>query len=363
MIFTTNRDHFSAALRKCVEMAHKQTMPILGCVLLRVTGDQLSISATTLDMWISATVKIEAGKDGAVCLNARQLLSVVDNCRELEVVLEVKQGTASISSGKSKFKIAGMDAAEFPAMPEVVGEKVSVEQPVLVKMLKATEKAASVDYDNRRILCGVYFQFREDKLTLVATDGRRLAETTSDAKADEGSFFILPDMALPHLKRILGFDGDAIIRCDGKMVSFACSLGTLWSKVIEGNFPNYKQVIPKYETPPIKIERELLKECVERGMVGSYADDKILPKIQFRFTKGELECSAMTAQRGESMDSLAIDYDGPDVTLNLNPHYLLDCLASVPDDLVGLNFRDELSPLVITGIAFLSVIMVMKPAA
>lgn len=363
MTFTTNRDHLSAALRKCAEMAHKTTIPILGCVLLRVHGDTLTLSATNLDMGIECSVKVEAGKDGAVCLPAKHLLSVVENCRELEVVVEVKGLQAVITSGKSRFKMAGLEAGEFPSMEKVSGPKIVIGEPELGRMIKATFPFVSwLDIPSKIILNGICFESKDGNLTLTATDGQRLATTTRDAKCAQGPGFILPNPAIPHLRRLIGFDKEATITASERRVSFETSLGCLWTKVIEGNYPNWRRVIPTLETAPIKIERELLKECISRGAMGSFKDDKHHGNMTLRIASGEMECSAASAQRGESVDSLAVDYSGPELALMVQPDFILQALTALDDDMVGLNYHPENNALLITAIAFTSLIKLLVPA-
>ena len=220
-------------------------------------------------------------------------------------------------------------------------------------MLKSVSYAQSSD-ENRYILNGVYFNFSEDKLTLVATDGRRLALTAleTDVAADNSGSLILPAKTVAELERLLGKGEKLKIAFNDRQVAFEIAIEEegdtglseqlyLVSKIVEGNYPNYRQVIPKETEHRVKIERELMLECVHRAaLVTSDKNNSVKLKV----SKNLLEITGSSSEYGESHESMAIAYDGPEVQVGFNPQFLMEPLKALTKDEVFFEFKDELSP-------------------
>jgi DNA polymerase III subunit beta len=232
--------------------------------------------------------------------------------------------------------------------------------------LRKVSYAQSTD-ENRYILNGVYFNFADGKLTLVATDGRRLATTARGlaAEATQTGQLILPARTVNELQRMLGDNGDVRIAFNDRQVSFRVQIAkpdaaltdqiNLVSKVVEGNYPNYRQVIPKETVHRIDLEREQLLECVQRAAL--MTSDK---NTSVKLTVGEskLVITASSSEYGESQEEVAIKFDGPQVQIAFNPAYLLDPLKALSDDTVQFEFKDDMSPGVIRNKEeFLCVVM------
>lgn len=357
MTFTTNRDHLSSALRKCAEVAHKQTMPVLGSVLLRVSGPTLHLSATDLEVGLECQVAIESGRDGSICLPAEHLLACVDVCPNLEVKMEVSDLSAVLKSGSAKFKLHGMDAQEFPPTQKIIGISFSLPEAELAPMLRKVSYAMSNDA-HRYILQGVYFEFKDEEFCVVATNGRQLskAKAKAKAKAKDGGF-ILPAKAVLLLQKFLGRDKDVTLTFSERAVSFECAAGTIQSKIVEGSYPNYRQVIPKETEHRVKIERELMAECVQRGGLAISENNT---STRFAFTKHILTISSRSSEYGDASADMAIVYDGPEIQIALNIGYLLPVLANLTQDEIEIGLQDELSPFVLTVPDFISIIMPLR---
>ena len=203
----------------------------------------------------------------------------------------------------------------------------------------------------------------ENKLTLVATDGRRLALFESELefpKSNERDF-ILPTKAVTELQRLLGDEGDVVISSSSNLVSFQLNGAQLVSKLVEGNYPNYRQVIPGEAKERIPLEREALLNCVRR--VSLLSSDKT-SSLRLSFTKNNLDITATTPEVGEAKESMSVNYRGRDIAIAFNPEFLMDPLRSLPNDEVYLELIDEMSPGVIKiQTPFLYVIMPMRVSA
>ena len=200
---------------------------------------------------------------------------------------------------------------------------------------------------------GVYFNFADEKLTLVATDGRRLALTALDIEisGDNTGSLILPAKTVAELERLLGKGEKVKIAFNARQVAFEITIEEeasglvdqlyLVSKIVEGNYPNYRQVIPKETEHRVKIERELMLECVNRAAL--VTSDKS-HSVKLKVSKNLLEISGSSSEYGESHESMAIAYDGPEVQVAFNPQFLMEPLRALSKDEVFFEFKDELSP-------------------
>jgi DNA polymerase-3 subunit beta len=210
------------------------------------------------------------------------------------------------------------------------------------------------------VLNGILVSLTENKLSLVATDGRRLALFDTDLefpKSHERSF-ILPTKAVTELQRLLSDEGNVVISSSENLVSFELNGTQLVSKLVEGNYPNYRQVIPGEARERITLEREVLLNCVRR--VSLLSTDKT-SSVRLNFTKNNLEITANTPDVGEAKETMSINYRGSDISIAFNPEFLMDPLRNLPNDEVFLELIDELSPGAIKiQTPFLYVIMPMR---
>jgi DNA polymerase III subunit beta len=207
------------------------------------------------------------------------------------------------------------------------------------------------------------FSFKDNLLTMVATDGRRLAMMEHEMEFPQSHEieFIVPTKAVNELQRILGDEGEVIIKVTGSQAGFDMGNGLLVTKLIEGNYPNYRQVIPGEPKERISIERESFLRSVSR--VSLLASEKS-NSVKLQFTQGNVEIVASSQDIGEARETLAIPYKGPNMTIAFNPEYLLAPLRNLTTDEVSLNLIDEISPGVIrVGTTFLYVLMPMRVTA
>ena len=356
MKFKINQDHFSNGLQQVLNVvATRSTMPILSNVLIEAEEGHISLTTTNLDLGIRCRIKADVTETGSITLPVRKLATIVRELPVNEVFIETsKNNQAKITSGGSLFKIMGLGSEEFPPLPNFENRKVfELSQEEIVNMLKSVSYAQSTD-ENRYILNGVYFNFADEKLTMVATDGRRLGLTALDLNISEenAGSLILPAKTVGELERLIGKGEKVKIAFNDRQAAFEVDIDEsgdtglvdhlyLVSKIVEGNYPNYRQVIPKETEHRVKIERELMLECVNRAaLVTSDKNNSIKLKV----SKNLLEITGQSTEYGESHESMAIAYDGPEVQVAFNPQFLMEPLKALTKDEVFFEFKDELSP-------------------
>lgn len=344
----------------------RTTLPVLSNVLLRAEANRLDLTATDLDVTISTAVEAMVEKPGALTLPAKRLLGIVKELPTPQIELEVDdKNLCRIVSGSSFYKIHGLAAEEFPPFPKFAeNRRITLPQDKLRSLLKKTSFAISTD-ESRFVLNGIFISLKEHKITLVATDGRRLAlaeEEVDVPPASQGEC-IVPAKAINELTRLLGTQSDVEIKLTDNQVGFTLNnekgLATIIiSKLIDGNYPNFKQVIPAEAKERITLVREELLQALRRAEI--MTSDKS-NSVKLAFGKNKLEISANTPEVGEARESIAINYKGPEMAIAFNPVYMMDPLRALDNDEVYLDLIDELSPGVIKiNAPFLYVIMPMR---
>lgn len=355
MKFKINRDHFANGLAQVLNVVgSKATMPILSNVLIEAEKDHISLTTTNLDLGIRCRIKAEIKDPGAVTLPVKRLAGIVRELPNLDVTVDGSPNhQVKLTSGGSTFKIMGIGKEEFPPLPEFGEEKAhSLAQSELATMLRSVAYAQSND-ESRYILNGVYFNFRDGRLFLVATDGRRLAMVSKEMEvpADAAGAIILPAKTVGELTRLLDKGEKVQISFNDRRAAFQVATDKdasglvdniyLYSKVVEGNYPNYQQVIPKETHQRIKLERELLLQCVHRAAL--VCSEKA-NSVKIRLSTNLLEITAQSPDFGEAHESMAISYSGPDLQVAFNPAFVMDPLKALSKDEVFFEVKDEVSP-------------------
>ena len=372
MKFKINRDHFANGLAQVLNVVgSKATMPILSNVLIEAEKDQISLSTTNLDLGIRCKIKGEIKEGGSVTLPVKRLATIVRELPSVDVTFDGSPNhQVKLTSGGSTFKIMGIGKDEFPPLPEFGDEKAyTLDQSELVSMLRSVSYAQSTD-ETRYILNGVYFNFRDEKLTLVATDGRRLALIAKEMEvpAANAGAIILPAKTVSELNRLLDKGTKVKINFNERRAAFQISTDKdtsglidhvyLYSKVVEGNYPNYQQVVPKETHQRIKLERELLLQCVHRAQL--VCSEKA-NSVKIKISSNLLEIFAASSDFGEAHESMAIGYNGPDLQVAFNPAFLMDPLKALTKDEVFFEVKDEVSPGVFKTLeSFICVIMPVR---
>jgi DNA polymerase-3 subunit beta len=372
MKFKINRDHFASGLAQVLNVVgSKATMPILSNVLIEAEKDQISLTTTNLDLGIRCRIKAEVKEAGAVTLPVKRLATIVRELPNVDVTFDAAPNhQVKLSSGGSNFRIMGIGREDFPPLAEIGDDKdFTLEQAELAGMLRSVAYAQSTD-ETRFILNGVYFNFKDQKLSLVATDGRRLALVSKEMEtpAAKSGAIILPAKTVSELVRLLDKGAKVKISFSDRKAAFQIATDKdttglidniyLYSKVVEGNYPNYLQVIPKETHQRIKLERELFLQCIHRA--GLVCSDKS-NSVKIKLTSNLLEITAQSPDFGEAHESMAISYSGPELQVAFNPAFVMDPLRALAKDEVYFELKDEVSPGVFKTLdSFICVIMPVR---
>ena len=372
MKFKINRDHFTNGLTQVLNVVGtKATMPILSNVLIEADKDFITLTTTNLDLGIRCKIKAEVSAPGAVTLPVKRLATIVRELPSLDVSVDAGANHhVKINSGGSSFRIMGIGKEEFPPLPESAGETTFIlAQDELVSMLKNVSYAQSAD-ESRYILNGVYFNFKDGRFSVVATDGRRLALMSKEMEIPESSAgsITLPAKTVAELLRMLDKGNNVKVSFNERRASFQINVEKdtgglldsiyLYSKVVEGNYPNYNQVIPKETHQRIKLERELFHQCVHRAAL--MCSDKA-NSVKIKLSTNQLEITAQSPDVGEAHELMAIAYSGPELQVAFNPNFILDPLNALTKDEVFFEVKDEVSPGVFKTLdSFICVIMPVR---
>src|SRR5208282_1356013 len=318
-------------------------------VLLRTGENKLEFVATDLDVSVACSVEANVKKKGASTVPVKRFFNIVRELASPEIELEVDEKHAcSVRAGASFYKIHGLSAEEFPPIHALKEDKkITLPQEKLKGMLRKTSFAISTD-ESRYVLNGIFISLKEHKMTMVATDGRRLALVDEELDIPENSQgeFIIPTKAVNELNRLLGDKGDVEIKLGDNHVSMTLSDDKgfsilLLSKLVEGNYPNYRQVIPSETKERITLPREELLAAVRRAQI--MTSDKA-NSVKMAVSLNNLAITANSPEVGEARESLAINYKGKDMAIAFNPAYLIEPLNALTEDEVFLELIDELSP-------------------
>ena len=344
----------------------RTTLPVLSNVLLRGEGNRLELTATDLDVSISSGVEASVERPGAVTLPAKKLFGIIRELPTPQIEIEVdEKNNARITAGASFYRINGLAAEEFPPFPKFEeNRRITIGQDKLKSLLRKTSFAISTD-ESRFVLNGIYMVLKEHNVTLVATDGRRLAlaEEGVDMPPSSQGECIVPSKAINELNRLLGTQHEVEIKFTDNQVAFTLQgekgYSTLIiSKLIDGTYPNYRQVIPAEAKERITLVREELLQALRRAELMTSEKSN---SVKLSFTKNKVEITANTPEVGEVRETIAINYSGSDIAIAFNPIYMMDPLKNLDNDEVYLELIDELSPgLIKINAPFLYVLMPMR---
>jgi DNA polymerase-3 subunit beta len=337
------RDPFLRALQLVQNLVEpRQTLPILANVLIEAQENTLRVAATDLEVGARVTVPATITRPGAITLAARKLLELVRELPAQPVTLKLQEnGWVQLLCGTATFRLVGLPAEEYP--PIETGEAdawVTVDAARLRAMLARTSFAMSQD-ESRPFLNGLYLLVRKGELRLVATDGHRLALARTGVEADAEMSGIVPRKAVLEIGRVLGGSEEATLAVRENQFYLRTPGFALASKLVEGTFPSYEQVLPKGHPRRVTVEREALMSALRR--VSVVADDRTRP-IRFTVGPNAVRLSASSQELGEAEEVLPAECGGEELTIGFNTRYILDALAPMEGDRVVIELKDPLSP-------------------
>jgi len=346
MKFNTTKDVLTKGIQSVQTAINtKSTLPILANILIEATDNNVVLTTTNLDIGIISTIPIKPSIAGAITIPAKKFSDIIKELPGEETIsISVKKNNqVSIECGKNTFKIMGLPKEEFPQLPEFKDkDSITFEQKKLKKLLKMTGFAVSHD-ETRYVLNGILFIVKPTYIRLVATDGRRLAmieDKVQLPKALERKF-IVPTKAVDELDRILGEEGDVEVFLSDNQAFFDAGHTRLVSRLIEGEFPNYEQVIPKEVKEKITASKEKFLSAIKRVALFTNPDSMA---VRVDLGKDKIVMSKNTPYLGEARVEIDAEYKGKDISVGFNPDYLIDLLKNIDQDTINLELTDAEKP-------------------
>lgn len=340
----------------------RQTLPILANVLLETEGESVRATATDLEVGARVVIPGRVASPGAITLSARKLLEIVRELPPSPVTLKVQEGTwVTIRCAGAAYKLVGLSPEDFPTVQAAESaEWVNMEARVLREMLAETSFAISHD-ESRYALNGVCFSVGPEEIRLVATDGHRLAlARRAVTNVGPGGSGIVPRKAVHEVARVLGAGETVQVSLSGNQFALRMPNFLLTARLIEGQFPNYEQVLPKGHPTRLMLPRDALVSAIRR--VSVLSEERTKP-VKVLLSPGLLKFTAYTPELGEAEETVAVEYGGEEVTIGFNSRYLLDAISPIADEQVVVELKDGASPGVFKGVGgedYLCVIMPMR---
>jgi DNA polymerase-3 subunit beta len=339
MKFTITRERLHEGLvAVAASVPTKTTLPVLSNILLEAVADGIRLSGTDLDIAVSTLVPAEVDTPGAVTIPAKKLVEIV---RELPSAA-IRIGSSGeqrvdLECGRSRFRLLGIPREEFPNFPPVSFENSwTVTSSDLQKLINHVSFASSTE-ESRPILNGVLWELHRDVMRMVATNGHRLAKMDVPVSGGSASAtLIVPPKALEQVRRLFGPADEIEIARSDNHLGFRTGSTVVFTRLIEGPYPNYEQVIPKDNDRSCTVEKDSLAAALRR--VGVVASDQT-HRVRLQFAAGTLKLSVSTPDLGEAQDEIAVTYDGDPLEIGFNANYLLEVLKFMPTDEVRLTFK------------------------
>jgi DNA polymerase-3 subunit beta len=324
----------------------KTTIPILSNYLFEAAGDRLSLTATDLDLSLRTSCNAKVKKEGACTIPARKLYDYVKLLPDADITIKLLENHwVSIRCGRSNTKMVGMAKSNFPGLPVFpAAGAIKIPAAVLRSMIGKTGFAIASE-ESRYTLNGALMVLKPESITMVATDGHRLAHVERGAEKFEGVSgemkTLIPKKAMDELKSLLDSDVETIdFAKDESTLFFRVGPRLLTSRQLTGQFPNYEAVLPKDISKSIALKGEELGAAIAR--VAQFADERSRA-VRLRLEKGELKISASSTETGESEDSIEVAYDGEPMAIGFNAQYLMDFIKATGSCEVKLELKDAQS--------------------
>ncbi|MGI9202600.1 MAG: DNA polymerase III subunit beta [Woeseiaceae bacterium] len=341
MKLTAGRESLLKPLQAVIGVVERrQTMPILANVLLVAKGGEVSVTATDLEVELVAVADVTVDSPGEVTVPGRKLLDI---CRALpddaEIAISQSGEKLNIKSGRSKFSLTTLPAAEFPTVDDInAGHTVSVSQEVLARLLEKTHFSMA-QQDVRYYLNGLLLETGKNVLRAVATDGHRLAlcEVDLDDKKAPEQQVIVPRKGVLELQRLMSGNGDLQIELGSNHVRIQLEGIRFTSKLIDGRFPEYERVIPQDTSNALSADRSLFRSALQRTAILS---NEKYRGIRLIIREGGMVLQAHNPEQEEAEEELEAEYSGDEIEIGFNVNYLLDALSAIESDEVSLALVD-----------------------
>jgi DNA polymerase-3 subunit beta len=338
----------------------KAVLPILSNILIETQKEGIKLTATDLDIGISCIIPVDIQEPGTITLPAKRFNDIIRELPDNNISITTKKNNSVIiETVLCQFRILGLPSEEFPKLPQFKDrEVIRLEQPSLKEMLGLTSFAVSFD-EARYVLNGILFKILHNNLTLVATDGKRLAVIERKRKQDTAKdiSIIVPIKTIQELNRNLKDEGELSLILGDNQALFDLGEVVIVSRLIEGEFPDYQQVVPPPSENKIKIERQQLLLAIKRAALLSTPDYQA---VKLEVFKNKLVVSKSTPDVGESQEEVTIEYQGKEMAIGFNPNYLIDVLKNLTGERVEFEVTDSEKPGAIRTNGYIYIVLPMR---
>ena len=357
------KDKLREVISKADKITSKNiTLPILSCLLLEVKNNNLQIKATNTDIGIESTIPVKTSEEGIVAVPGSVLNNLISNIQDdRNITLETIDGNLQVKTDHSKTIIKSHSFDDFPTIPKVSdGVSFNLDSKKLVKGLKSVCFSSSIS-SVKPELSSVYIYINENDLIFTATDSFRLAEKKIKIEKDDNYFNILiPLKNIPEIIRIFEeFNGEISVCLSKNQISFSDNYNYVVSRLIDGIFPDYKQIIPnEVKTEAIVLKQDLLSVLKISNVFSDKFNQiniKILP------SKKVFEITTKNSNIGENTNIVPASLSGEDISVNFNYKYIIDCLPSIDSDSISLSFNGISKPMTIRGVSDKSFTYIVMP--
>lgn len=344
-----NQQNLLSALQTASKaLSSKSPLPILEGVYLSTQDDKLIVKCMNMSLQIQLSIDAEIIKEGTIVLPGKIFIEVVRRLPDKQIEIDVSDNfSATLFCGESNTTLQGMDYSEFPSLPELDGESVTLPQQLVKDMIKKTVFATAHD-ETKPVLTGALMEIDQNKVLMVALDGYRMAMRKEIMENDLGQHkVILPAKSMIELGKILGDEGEMVVSFWKGYLKFEMDDVSIITRLIEGEFIKYDQIIPKEHTTRVTVNGQTLYASIERASLMAREGNNNL--IRISITDKGIEIKSQS-EIGNTNEHVLCRKDGGDLEIAFNALYLLDVLRTLDDEEISLNFNTNVSPLVINPI-------------
>ncbi|MCK5356817.1 MAG: DNA polymerase III subunit beta [Elusimicrobiales bacterium] len=341
------------------------TIPILQNFLMETKKEGLKIVFTDLEMAIKHFIKVDIEKEGSVTVPIKKFMEIVhtlENNKDISITVDSANKT-TINSGKSKFKVGGLPKADYPVIPDMdESNSFKISAPVLAEMIEKTIFSASNE-DERHFLNGLLWTAEKKIFSMVATDGRRLAiNKHNDIKVKQDFKIIVPSKILNELVKFIKASDfsdkdEFLIGLSSNQIGFKINKTVFVSRLIEGNFPAYEQIIPKSPETSVDLDTQKLLDITKRAVICSNERNGV---VKYEFKKNILIVKS-SSQNMDFEDEMDIDYKEKDFQINFNPKYIMDILKSIGDKKIVFKLTSSSTPIIIESLKNKDLLYIVMP--
>ncbi len=351
MKFVISTQELNYLISKCQNVvSQKATMPILANLMIEARGSEIIVTATDLTVGIRCITEAKILEEGVTTLPAKKFASLVRELTSVNVQVTTSENEVTeLNADASRFKLNGMNAAQFPSLPDLTDSiPIKLSQAKLKEMFFSTAFAVSRE-DSRYALTGVFLHIENGKAIFVGTDGKRLAKNELPLEIDStiSGGYIVPLKAVEEILKNLEDTGDVTLHLMSDKIAIETENTILITKLLSGEYPDYNRVIPEASSSNVTLHREELMHLLRQVSLFTPTEG-IQSSVRFTFMNGEVKLNANAAEVGEGKVSMPVNYHGPQLEIAFNPHFFLDILRHTKGQTVNMALTDPFNPGVIT---------------